>query len=78
MSISHGMVCEGASYGIPFVYLKNPGTIIQSLDIIHHPVCYLKYNVSDIGLSPSLGKSLLSWAQSIKLVPISGPSLEKF
>jgi hypothetical protein len=43
------MVCEGVTYGTPFVYLKKSGTIIEFLDIIHHPVCYLKYNVSDAG-----------------------------
>jgi hypothetical protein len=49
MSISHGMVCEGATYGIAFVYLKKSGMIIQYLYINHRPVCYLKYNVSVSG-----------------------------
>jgi hypothetical protein len=35
--------------------------------------CFLfKYNVSETALSPSSGKNLLSWAQSIELVPTSG------
>jgi hypothetical protein len=41
------------------------------LDIIHRPVLYLKQRFEDWILSPSSGKNLFVWAQSIELVPIS-------
>jgi hypothetical protein len=46
--------------------------LLTFLDIIHHPVFYLK-RFGDWILSPSSGKSPLSWAQSIELVHICGP-----
>jgi hypothetical protein len=42
------------------------------LDIIHRRVFIYKQRFGDWILSPSSGKSLLSWAQSIELVPTSG------
>jgi hypothetical protein len=47
-------------------------TIIAFLDIIRRPVFHLTQNVSETILSPSSGKILLSWAQTIDIVPISG------
>jgi hypothetical protein len=41
--------------------------IIVVLDIVHCPVFYLKQRVGDWILSPSSGKNLLSWAQSLEL-----------
>jgi hypothetical protein len=47
-------------------------TIIDVLGITHRRIFYLKTNVSETGLlSPSSGKSLLSWTQPIELVPVS-------
>jgi hypothetical protein len=34
------------------------------LDILHHPVSYLKQRSKDWAVSRPSGKSLLSWAQS--------------
>jgi hypothetical protein len=50
------------------------------LDIIHRPVFIWKHrsvynskhNVSETGFCLRLQKNLLSWAQSVELVPISG------
>jgi hypothetical protein len=50
------------------------------LDIIHHPVFiqkhrplyFSKHNISDTGYCLRLQVNLLSWVQSIELVPISG------
>jgi hypothetical protein len=46
--------------------------IIAFLVSIHRRVSYLKETFRDWILSPSSGKNLLSWAQLIELVPISG------
>jgi hypothetical protein len=43
-------------------------TVTVFVDIIHHPVLYLKQRFGDWILSLSSGKNLLSWAQSVKLV----------
>jgi hypothetical protein len=53
---------------------RNGGdTIIVFLDIIHHPFSLFKTKrFGDWILSPSSGKNLLIWAQSVELVPISG------
>jgi hypothetical protein len=46
--------------------------IILFLDIIHYLVFYLKHNILETVLFPTSDKNLLSWAQSIELVSISG------
>jgi hypothetical protein len=48
-------------------------TIIVFLDIVYCPVSfYLKQRFGDCILSPSSGRNLFSWNQSMELVPISG------
>jgi hypothetical protein len=56
------------------VIYKNVNTITEILDIAHGRVLFLfkTQRVGDWILSPSSGKSIFSWAQSIELVPISG------
>jgi hypothetical protein len=51
------------------------------LNIIHRPVFIYEHShktqrFGDWILSPSSGKNLLTWAQSIELVPISGPEIK--
>jgi hypothetical protein len=45
-------------------------TTTEFLDVIHRPF----FHFGDCVLFPSSGKSPLSWAQSIELVPIFGQS----
>jgi hypothetical protein len=48
-------------------------TIIAFMDIIHHPVFYLKQHFGDWFMSLSSGKNILNWAHLIVVVHISGP-----
>jgi hypothetical protein len=49
-------------------------TIIVFLDIIHIPLFYLKYNVSETGFCLRLQvKAYFIWTQLIDLLPVSGP-----
>jgi hypothetical protein len=45
---------------------KKKCTVTEFLDIIHLPVYYLKQCFGDWIVSPSSGKSLLSWAFYLK------------
>jgi hypothetical protein len=57
--------------------IRNKMSLQQVLCFGHYTLsCFLlKQYFGDWILSPSSGKNLLSWAQSIELVPISGPDL---
>jgi hypothetical protein len=67
-------LCSGIAYTCIWCFTTNRTLhiIIDFLDLIHHPIFYLKEYFRDWTLSPSLGRSLLSLAQSVELVPISG------
>lgn len=51
------------------IHIERNLTITMCLDIIHL-FFYLKHNISETGFSLRLQVNVLSWAQSIQLVPI--------
>jgi hypothetical protein len=52
--------------------MRTVATNIMFLDIIHPSVLYKKHDVSETGFCLRLQVKLISWTQSIELVPISG------
>jgi hypothetical protein len=59
-----------------YLKVRDDGILIQLLTFLKSVVLFFikKQRFGYWTLSPASGKSLLSWAQSIEIVPISGPS----